>query len=394
MILLGPLSLEVVALDSAPVNQSPGPLLQFPGLAEYFGWGPRLSSSRKERRSGHSRSHAASEAKCWHNIGVAQTAQATISVADLARLLERLIRGPADSLDAYVTSFRSDVRLPPSEARLHFELLSLDGNGLPRGQDLARALVDYVVDYAIPRSEINRAQDLDKKHNTTRYTTGLATKAAGLFTRLKLTGEAGELLLYLLAQSRLRLPQLLCKMPLKTNTAMNIHGTDGIHAGFDVTTGTLALYWGESKLYDNLAAGISSCLDSIRPFLISGGPTQPAYARDLQLLRANLDLDPPELQDALLRYLDKDSPDFNRLAFRGVCLVGFDHAVYPAAPNAKTRAALATEVGTLVGEWAKTVSSNLTKRTPLDSIHLEIFMLPLPSVASFRATFVSALRNE
>ena len=47
------------------------------------------------------------------------------------------------------------------------------------------------------------------------------------------------MLLYMLVQAFLGLPQLLCKMPLKTSSEMHYHGADGIHIGYDRNTKSL-----------------------------------------------------------------------------------------------------------------------------------------------------------
>ena len=62
--------------------------------------------------------------------------------------------------------------------------------------------------------------------------------------KLERSGEGGELPLYLLLEMLLGLPQLLCKMPLKTSAETHLHGVDGVH-GKLLPSGDLALYWGE-----------------------------------------------------------------------------------------------------------------------------------------------------
>jgi len=106
----------------------------------------------------------------------------------------------------------------------------------------------------------------------------LHTKARKLFTDLVQSGEGGELLLFALAEKLLRLPQLICKMSLNTNTRMHIHGADGLHAGVDEKTGKLLLYWGESKIFGDVTSAVRDCLKSLAPILLDHG----ASKRDLQ----------------------------------------------------------------------------------------------------------------
>jgi hypothetical protein len=98
--------------------------------------------------------------------------------------------------------------------------------------------------------------------------------------RLSLTGggagpskpvtASGELLLFLLMERLLGLPQLLAKMSLKTSGNVHVHGSDGVHASLG-DDGILDVYWGESKLYKSSSDAFSDCFESIAPLLIAGG---------------------------------------------------------------------------------------------------------------------------
>ncbi|WP_139768605.1 HamA C-terminal domain-containing protein, partial [Salmonella enterica] len=95
--------------------------------------------------------------------------------------------------------------------------------------------------------------------------TKLFMQAMGLFTSLSNSGEGGELILFLFAEKFLKLPQIICKMNLKTNPEMHYHGADGVHIGVDNQSQKLCLYWGESKLYSDLTQAIYKCMKSISP---------------------------------------------------------------------------------------------------------------------------------
>ncbi|NOM41508.1 DUF1837 domain-containing protein, partial [Klebsiella pneumoniae] len=107
-----------------------------------------------------------------------------------------------------------------------------------------------IVDYAIPRSKLAEAKARDIRFNSTEAVAELVERAKRSFTDLAKTGEGGEMLLFLLAERFLKLPQILCKMDLKTDSRMHFHGADGVYA--DVSPeGTLKLFWGESKIYSD-----------------------------------------------------------------------------------------------------------------------------------------------
>lgn len=146
--------------------------------------------------------------------------------------LEELIRGNRDNLDAYLLEVCKNKTVSDTKAKLNIYMLRLDGNNRPRVNDFAQYLAYCLVDYCIPPSEIAKAKQLDEKYNTTQNTIKLYRKAQGLFTDLKNSGEGGELLLSIMCQHYLRIPQVLCKMPLKTNPEVHYHGADGIYGKY------------------------------------------------------------------------------------------------------------------------------------------------------------------
>lgn len=74
------------------------------------------------------------------------------------------------------------------------------------------------------------AKARDEKWNSGEAVAALHEEAKRSFTDLALTGEGGEMLLFLLAERLLKLPQILCKMDLKTDTRLHYHGADGVYA--------------------------------------------------------------------------------------------------------------------------------------------------------------------
>ncbi|WP_306309964.1 HamA C-terminal domain-containing protein [Gluconacetobacter sacchari] len=88
-----------------------------------------------------------------------------------------------------------------------------------------------VTNYAIPRAKMADAKARDERWNSGEAVAALHEEAKRSFTDLALTGEGGEMLLFLLAERFLKLPQILCKMDLKTDTRLHYHGADGVYAG-------------------------------------------------------------------------------------------------------------------------------------------------------------------
>lgn len=286
----------------------------------------------------------------------------------------RLLRSEPASLDAYFGELCASTTLPLTQATVHCHFLKIDGNKAPRVGALAERLARELVNYSIPRSDIEAAKAADAGQDT-KHTVALYRKANRLFTDLEKTGEGGELLLYLMAETYLQLPQLFCKMPLKTSPQMHFHGTDGIHGTYDPSTDTLAVYWGESKLHATASAAIEACFESLAPFVLPDGTSTAPQSRDLQLLSDNLDLANPDLESAILRYLDPDDPKFNKLTYRGVALVGFDAVSYSPGSSPLTEAEITAALAKSVGSWQGSAKHYIGKNK-LTNITIELFCVP------------------
>jgi hypothetical protein len=246
-----------------------------------------------------------------------------------------------------------------------------------------------VADYAIPRSQLAKAKARDAKYNSTEAVAALVEQARRSFTDLAKTGEGGEMLLFLLAERFLKLPQILCKMDLKTDPRMHYHGADGVYAGV-TDNGMLKLYWGESKIYKDATAAIKACLASLAPFLVEPEHEGAERERDLILLSDKADLSDPALTEALKRYFDKNSIMSKRVQYCGVALVGFDAPFYPGdqVKAVADQIAEAAKVG--LESWRAIIGERL-KLEKLEQVEIELFCLPLPSADDFRAAFLKAM---
>jgi hypothetical protein len=197
------------------------------------------------------------------------------------------------------------------------------------------------------------------------------------------------MLLFLLAERFLKLPQILCKMDLKTDSRMHYHGADGVYAAV-TADGLLRLYWGESKIYKNVGAAIQDCLASLAPFLIEPEHEAAERERDLILLSDKADLSDPKLTDALRRYFDKNSRMSKRVEYCGVALVGFDAPFYPGDDVKAVADTIAEAARGELESWRTRIGQCLTTEK-LSQVEIELFCLPLPSAETFRSSFLKAM---
>ncbi len=176
-----------------------------------------------------------------------------------------LLRTKSSELDAYLETVTCNAAISGTLTQAHCYFIALDGNERPRVNDFAKFIGNHIIDFSIPRVEVTRALNEGIRTKSAAPVESLNAKARNLFARLPKSGEGGEVLLSILAETLLRLPQLFTKMVLKTNPEMHVHGSDGIHVGVNEESGNLAIYWGESKLYKDATAAVKECFSSLAP---------------------------------------------------------------------------------------------------------------------------------
>lgn len=320
---------------------------------------------------------------------LAQTSLVTNTSA-LDEALRRHARGEESQLACIITEVETHFALGNTKAKCHCYSLAHDANGRIRVASLIEEIFLAVVDYAVPRSSIAEAKEYFDRTGSASEVLRLRNEAMSVFTSIKTTGEGGELLLFLLAEKVLRLPQLLCKMDLKTDGNVHFQGADGIHVGVDPSSEKLALYWGESKMYSDPYEAIYECIKSLAPMLNSTFGEKDEATRDLQLLRRYVNFEDEELVNALKKFLNPREPCSNRVEFKGICFVGFDADCYPSGSQTITMDEISKAVHDSLPAW-KTI---LSRRICAENIHtfdLHVFCLPFPSVEQFRSDLISQL---
>lgn len=309
----------------------------------------------------------------------------SITASDLTSALT----GDPGAIDIHLALIERDVVIDGYSVKIHCHCLTVDGNGRVEPHRLAEFMRNAVADYAIPRSKLAEAKERDKKYNSTEAVGALVEQARRSFTDLAKTGEGGEMLLFLLAERFLRLPQILCKMDLKTDPRMHYHGADGVYAG-TTPTGMLQLYWGESKIYKNAKTAIQKCLESLGPFLVDPDHEDAERERDLVLLSDKADLSDSALTSAIRQYFNKNSPLSKRVQYCGIALIGFDADFYPGAGVNAVADDIAKAARTELDTWRDAIGARL-KAENLGQFQIELFCLPLPSAEGFRKAFLRAM---
>lgn len=301
------------------------------------------------------------------------------SATDTRDQLAEKARFEPESITSYLHTVGAATQIQGTLATCRIHWVPLDAHGRPRVHQLATRLADAIVDYCIPRSKGKDALEAQLRSGAKTKESQLKREAKSLFSNLEKSGEGGELLLYLLLESLLGIPQILCKMSLKTNSNMHFHGVDGVHAQL-LENDNLAIYWGESKMHGDFSGALAACFSSIAPFLhdSGGGPLE----RDLILARDGVDLADRELSLRIAKYFDSDEPESLRAEMRGACLIGFSKTDY-SSPFEADGVTVTSEVRQLLDGWMKQISGRV-KGQSVDKFEMEVFCVPVPSADDFR----------
>lgn len=256
--------------------------------------------------------------------------------------------------------------------------------------DFINTLADHIIPFCLPRSEIRAAQkELAQGDHVTagRVMMQLSEKARALFIKAKKgshrSGEAGEIVLYILTEWLLQAPQIVSKMYLKTNNQMPVHGTDGIHAKYDNKTKRLYLYWGESKAYIKMATALSSALDSVKEFITDGHAK-----REIEIVATYLDFDSidKDSKEAFLRYLDPYAEESNERVVTHSVLLVFEFSLPSGTEPEDAEQQFTKLTRDLVEDFITSIKKTVDDKG-LSPQRFEFFLLPVPSVQEFRDKF-------
>jgi len=311
--------------------------------------------------------------------------------------LRSVARGDAGELAAHLFKVETDPGLDNTKALAHTYFIASDADGRPRVNSLAKLMTCAAIEYAIPRSRIREADEIYARTSSEIPKGQLRNEALGLFTDIANTGEGGELLLYLLVERVLQLPQIISKMSLKTSPRLHYQGADGVHADINPDTGMLNLYWGESKIHTNIKDSITECFKSLAPYLLEPYGGAAGQTNDIRLLNAHVDPGNERIKEALKKYLDPNSPYFNKVHNCGICLVGGNFDTYPNSRSQTAKELVNEEVRDAIVEvlsdW-KTHASNRIGIEGIETFSIHVFLIPFPDVQEFRTYFLKSLGVE
>jgi hypothetical protein len=270
-------------------------------------------------------------------------------------------------------------------------------DGVPTVQEFVEYLYDCLVPYCLPKKNIQAVLEAADPNKDYARIVRLGDEAKNLFIRarnqLESGGEPGELILYALLEWALNAPRLVSKMYLKTNNNMPVHGTDGIHLGYDGKSDLLTIYFGESKIYKSFSAAADAAFSSIGELIGNAGQ----ISREIDILNNLSDLDAlaPPFRDKVIEYIDPYSLSPSTLNKRVVhaCLLGFEYRAYKRILKmepSKVLSAFEARYRKRIAGICRVVERHYSNRLPVTT-NLHLFLLPFPSLKDFRARFYAKL---
>jgi hypothetical protein len=309
----------------------------------------------------------------------------------MAEFVASLAEGHGD-LGARIRTVSHSAKSKDERVKLHAHFLAFR-DGEPTVAEFIDVLSFKLVPFCLHRKYINQIQsswNTLSPNKIQESAVQLHHQALDLFKRANKktnrNGEFGELITYLLIESVLKAPQFVAKMSLKTNSAMPVHGSDGIHLGYSEQTGKLSLYWGESKCYASVQGAIDKAAKSIAENL-----EYSKQAHELFLVEQYFDLAgfPEEFREAILSFLNPYNENYNKRADVSVVFIGFDFAAFaalneldPDEVEAKFSAELRTALIDYVARLDKAFEKHGVKKHSI-----EVFFLPVPSIEKMRSLF-------
>jgi hypothetical protein len=325
----------------------------------------------------------------------ASTSNNSIDAYALASALDNLLKDHS-AMGVRLKEIPFDWKTPHHRLSGNFYYMSFS-DGVPTAKELSTYLYECIIPYCLPKAKIRDAfKEFDPLKDAAPFVR-LHDEAKGLFIKAKnqLTsgGEVGELILYALLEWGLRAPRLVSKMYLKTNNNMPVHGSDGIHVGYDPDKDQLTVYFGESKLYQDFSSAADAAFTSIAELINNSGQV----SREIAILNTMSDIDTmsPELQSKILEYINPYAKSHAALNKRVVhaCLLGFEYSFYTSlltSDPSKVTGIFEERYKERVATACKLVEGHYGKHlTSTENLHL--FLLPFPSLKDFRTDFYAKL---
>ena len=298
--------------------------------------------------------------------------------------LENLLMIPEDHFSSLVKDLECNLELP-SRIKAQFHYISLR-DGIPRVEHFILALESGLISYCLKREKLGDIDHLTMSR--------LNREARSMFVRNEKSGEPGELALYMFLESKLKAPQILSKMNLKTSGNMHYNGSDAVH--MKIKDDFILLFFGESKIYKDLGSSVDAALDSIASFYFDETfEAQTQLNFEMNLIRNHLDVKNETLKEKIKGILHPWKGNKENLRYINPCFIIFEwdylnKLSYKEESPEKIERILKKKYEEQMEQIIEKLKSKISEKNE-KNIRFHFFFMPVPNVEEFRKKFIKIL---
>src|ERR1051326_439761 len=204
-------------------------------------------------------------------------------------------------------------------------------------------------------------------------------------------GKFGELILYLLVESILKVPMLVFKIPLSSKD--QVKGSDGIFIGNYNETPAILL--GEAKSWGELGAALNSAFDSLHRFYDKNGDKKLRYEYLVSKKGIRVDLSREEL-DYLYDCFTLGSSENNKRSVVHPVLIIYNDT---RTKNIKSDDPYTAEnelknlIADKLSEYFQELKSLCAKYKDVGAVYLDFFFIPMNDVDMFKRELYTAIHG-
>lgn len=264
---------------------------------------------------------------------------------------------------------------------------------------LAEYLYWRTIPFCLPRARYEQLQKLFVETNDFRYIHMATDEARDLFVRAResrnSTGEPAELLLFVLLEHFFNAPQVACKMSLKTAHNVAVFGADAVHMSYDEEEQMMLVYWGESKLREQLATALDSTCESVKEFLTPRDHTKP-QERDIRILNLHANIPDEATRRAYLKFFDPYEEADNQRRDVHACLAAVERSLFnglDAIPAKDVETKFCERFKPMAAKAASLFEEKITA-AQLHNEHFRLLLIPIQDLQELRTEFFRHLRID
>ena len=254
-----------------------------------------------------------------------------------------------------------------------------------RERDFLHIIYDHIVPFVLDYDEYQNKDALEGSELAAKFTKIIENAKSKFQRKNELTGEVGELILFLLLESE-GITKLVSKMRLKTDREMPVFGADAVH--IQSTNGELSFHFGESKMYNNFNSALASA--------ISSEDTLKDKEEDLEfdIIMKHIDIGKFEnYTNQILEYLNPYFKNKENMKKSYPVFIGYDWSVLQnLAKRGQTE--LTDYLQTAYQKELENNSQKISTKIQSSKINdksFSFYLIPFTSVGEFRKSFLEML---